>query len=391
MLMNKIFTFILCLFTCSISAQNVETITGQLNASGGVSVDRLGNIYVADFGIQLSNANGNTVYKITPDGTVTTFATGLQGASGNAFDAQGNLFQSNIAGNKISQITPAGVVSDFVSANISSPVGLEFDTSGNLFVCNCGSNTIAKVTPSGVSSIHSSSGILSCPNGITRGENDTMYVSNFSNSFVLKIAPNGAIALHALIPGARNGHLEYANGRLYVASHGSHQIHVVEPDGTVSPLAGTGNRGNADGPAATATLSVPNGIAASLTGDTLYFNCTIPSTTYPDVINPSEVRMLTGAHVLSNISTIPKVEITNVQVFPNPTDEILNFDFNVKKSQPITIQLYSMDGKLLQEKNIGKVQGNQQTTLNISDLPSGQYLSVIIGKEFAVNSKIVKR
>jgi sugar lactone lactonase YvrE len=387
--MNKIYTLVLCFLSFAINAQNVETITGQINASGGVSVDQQGNIYVADFGIQLSNANGNTVYKITPDGTVSTFATGLQGASGNAFDTHGNLFQSNIAANKISKITPAGVVSDFVSANITNPVGLEFDTSGNLYVCNCGSNNIAKVTPSGVSSIFAFSCIFSCPNGITRGENDTMYVSNFSNSFVLKIAPNGAVNLHAVIPGARNGHLEYANGRLYVASHGSHQIHVVEPDGTVSPLAGTGNRGNADGPAATATLSVPNGIAASLTGDTLYFNCTIPSTVYPDVLNPSEVRMLTGAHVLSKVSTVPAVEITNVRVFPNPTNDVLNVDFEVKKSQSITIQFYSMDGKLLLQKPLGKRQGEQAETLNVSSLSSGQYLMVIIGEEFAVNKKVM--
>lgn len=52
---------------------------------GGVTADRVGDLYVADF--------GETVWKITVEGERRVFATGLYGASGNAIDAQGNLLR----------------------------------------------------------------------------------------------------------------------------------------------------------------------------------------------------------------------------------------------------------------------------------------------------------
>ncbi|MFB3113174.1 MAG: hypothetical protein ACE10G_14180, partial [Gemmatimonadales bacterium] len=63
----------------------VLTLTDTLPAAvGGVTVDRAGMIYVADF--------RETVWKVTPDGQTSVFATGFYGASGNAIDSHGNLF-----------------------------------------------------------------------------------------------------------------------------------------------------------------------------------------------------------------------------------------------------------------------------------------------------------
>src|SRR5438093_8119236 len=63
------------------------------HSTGGVTVDALGNIYVADF--------GEIVWKITPEGKREVFASGLYGASGNAIDHEGNLLQSNFYGHSI--------------------------------------------------------------------------------------------------------------------------------------------------------------------------------------------------------------------------------------------------------------------------------------------------
>ena len=75
----------------------VRTLTDTLPAAvGGVTVDRAGMIYIADF--------RETVWKVTPDGQASVFATGFYGASGNAIDSRGNLFQSNFYGNYISKV-----------------------------------------------------------------------------------------------------------------------------------------------------------------------------------------------------------------------------------------------------------------------------------------------
>ena len=70
------------------------------HSTGGVTVDALGNIYVADF--------GEIVWKITPEGKRDVFASGLYGASGNAIDHEGNLLQSNFYGDAITKIDRKG-------------------------------------------------------------------------------------------------------------------------------------------------------------------------------------------------------------------------------------------------------------------------------------------
>ena len=84
----------------------------------------------------------------TPTPTVSTFATGFNLPTGEAFDAAGNLYVGNPAGNTVSRVTPAGAVSTFASG-ISSPEGLAFDAAGNLYVANNGGGTVSKVTPDG--------------------------------------------------------------------------------------------------------------------------------------------------------------------------------------------------------------------------------------------------
>ncbi len=276
----------------SVSAQVVETVTGPFDASGGVAVDADGNVYVADFGATLSgNPWGANVYKVAADGSVDVFASGLTGASGNAFDAEGNLYQSNIAAGRISKITPDGRVSTF-SAGHNGPVGVAIDKEGNVFVANCGNHTIRVVSPDGESFIFSESALLSCPNGLTIDEEGNLYTVNFGNGDLLKLSPEGFTTRLATLPGNNNGHVCYVNGYLYAVGRSASQIFRVSLDGEVEVLAGRfGMRGKQDGAALDATFSLPNGIDASPDGDTLYVNDMLSST---DVngLNPIVVRRI---------------------------------------------------------------------------------------------------
>src|SRR5437868_1841949 len=105
------------------------------HSTGGVTVDALGNIYVADF--------GEIVWKITPEGKRDVFASGLYGASGNAIDNEGNLFQSNFHGNSIIKIDRKGQAKPFVTTGLSGPVGIAINKqTGDVYVANCGDNSI---------------------------------------------------------------------------------------------------------------------------------------------------------------------------------------------------------------------------------------------------------
>lgn len=107
----------------------------------GLTFDSSGNAYIAD---------GNTVYRMTPSGAVSTFATGFNDAWGLAFH-NGNLFVANYLGNSISEVSPSGAVHTFATG-LSLPTGIAFDSSGNLFVCNwgaTGSGSLDCIAPNG--------------------------------------------------------------------------------------------------------------------------------------------------------------------------------------------------------------------------------------------------
>src|SRR5204863_4233116 len=94
-----LFVLALLFATASARAQTkIRSLTDVINGHsvGGVTVDAVGDLYVADF--------GDLVWKITPDGERHVFASGLYGACGNAIDNEGNLLQSSFYGNSITKI-----------------------------------------------------------------------------------------------------------------------------------------------------------------------------------------------------------------------------------------------------------------------------------------------
>ena len=121
-------------------------------ATGGMTIDADGNLFVADIG-KIPSRNGRTIYKITPEGDVNLFVESpeLNGASGNTFDAQGILYQSSFTGGTIHKITDDGILSLYVEEGIVGPVGLVFDGLGNLYVADCKLGSIQRISPDGTS------------------------------------------------------------------------------------------------------------------------------------------------------------------------------------------------------------------------------------------------
>jgi sugar lactone lactonase YvrE len=209
----------------------------------GVVPDENGNLFVAD---------GQEIRKVTPDGTVTTFAgtPGLQGtADGTGAaarfyfptaivrDAAGNLYVTDsysdfIPGGSVGFSTIRKITSDGVVTTIAgSPSqrgfhdgvggsalfdfggggGLTLDTNGNLYVADTFNAVIRVVTPAGVVST-----IVGSPGQL--GNND----DNGSNARFIQ--PSGIIL--------------NSDGTLYVADAGGYTIRKVSPNLDVHTLAG---------------------------------------------------------------------------------------------------------------------------------------------------------
>ena len=139
----------------------------------GIAFDSAGTLYVADTG-------NHAIRKIAPGGAVTTLA-GLGGTSGNtdgtgsaarfnqprgiAVDSAGTVYVTDANNNTIRKITPAGVVTTLAgaagqfgwangtgsAARFAGPSGIAWDlVTGSLYVADTGSSTIRQVTTGGV-------------------------------------------------------------------------------------------------------------------------------------------------------------------------------------------------------------------------------------------------
>ena len=250
-------------FGATASAQNVTTLTPTpFNATGGLSVDAEGNIFVANMGTRFHDGQGKEIYRVTPEGEVSLFATGFLMATANTFGSQGNLYQASYDLHRVDKISPDGVVTAFTDTNsgIDNPSGLAFDSQGNLYVANCNIHTIRKITPGGVSTeFVADNPLVNCPTGLAFDDQGNLFVTQYRTSLILKVTPAGTVSTFADTvewtgPGGGNEFIIFAHERMYIAGWTSHRVFELSLTGELTVLAGNGEQGRVDGPLLEASL-----------------------------------------------------------------------------------------------------------------------------------------
>ena len=291
---------------------------GRFNTPGGVAVDNVGNVYVADTG-------NHTIRKVTPAGAVSTLA-GLAGNSGStngtggsarfyapqgvAVDSSYNVYVADTGNHTIRKITAAGVVSTLAglagnsgstngtgsSARFYAPQGVAVDSSGNVYVADTWNHTIRKITVGGaVSTLAGSPGNYGSadatgtsaqfyqPQGVAVDSAGNVYVGDTANHTIRKITPGGVVSTLAGSAG-NYGSIDLAGssarfygpegvsvdaaGNVYVADYFNHTIRKVTSGGAVSTLAGlAGNYGSIDQPGSSARFWGPQGVAVDSSGN----------------------------------------------------------------------------------------------------------------------------
>jgi hypothetical protein len=234
--------------------------TGAATAQGAVN-----DLFVSTNG---DGTNGNgSIYKYTPTGVQSLFASGLSEPRGVAFDDFGNLFVANATFNVPSQtfqatikkITPSGVQSTFatLSGNFF-PEGLAFDHAGNLFLMAIDVNdlnsasTIYKFTPNGVQSAFGSvpgQGFGLAFDGAGNLFAADAGLSDYTNETIWKFTPDGTRSVFVGESAFNQGHgpngLAFdRSGNLFVAElheigvpAGNERILKFTPDGMESEFA----------------------------------------------------------------------------------------------------------------------------------------------------------
>ena len=245
----------------------VATNAQLANRGGGVALDSVGNLYIAD------RFNGR-VRRADPDGIITTVAgSGMSGFSGDggpatlaavtlpidvAVDSGNNVYFTDLNNRRVRRVDTNGIITTFAGngvlgtpsgeggpatqARLGAPTGLCFDSIGTLYIADFGHSLVRKVDTNGIITTVAGTG-----------------VSGFSG--------DGGLATQAQMKWPVAVTVDSA-GNVFIADEMDHRVRRVGTNGIITTVAGNGTRGFAGdgGPATNAQVASPTGLATDNAG-----------------------------------------------------------------------------------------------------------------------------
>jgi sugar lactone lactonase YvrE len=297
--------------------------TAQINGPMGMALDPSGNLFFAD------NAN-NRIGVITPNGIINTVAgTGVAGFTGDggpaaaaqlraphsvAVDSSGNIFIADSSNVRIRKIDATGVITTVagngtagfsgdggpaLNAQIAIPEGIAVDGSGNLFIAEPNNSRVREVTTDGKINTIAGNGTagfsgdggpaigaqLFLPYGVAIDSSGGVLISDLNNGRIRRVDTSGninTVAGSAVRGFAGDGGAATSaqmvspyrvavdeGGNLLIADGGNQRVRKVSTAGIISTVAGNGTAGFSGdgGPATSAQLNLPYGVALDAAGN----------------------------------------------------------------------------------------------------------------------------
>ncbi len=246
---------------------NIPALSAGLAFAPGVAVDHAENIFISD-------ADENYVYKVDSSGVLTVFAGNgtpayggdggpatsaqLLGPFGLVVDASGNVFIADTVNNVVRKVDTGGTITTIAgngtagfggdggpatSAMLHFPTGLALDSSGDLFITDFGNQRVREINTSGTITTVAGNGTA----GFS-GDGGPATAAMLNNPFTVAVDSSGDI---------------------FIADSANNRIREVNATGTITTVAGTGTAGfNGDnGPATSALLNSPHGVAVDSSGN----------------------------------------------------------------------------------------------------------------------------
>lgn len=257
--------------TAGFSGDGGSASAAKLFFPEGIALDGMGDLFVADTG-------NLRIRRIDQDGKITTIAgtrsigfnpaaratqANLFWPEGITVDRQGNLFVADTFDRLVRRITPKGTISTVAGretqnvshisfsgdggsatrAELSFPTGLAVDSAGNLFIADTENHRIRKVSLDG-------------------------NIATIAGTGAAGFSGDGGSAITAKLNAPRGLALDSV-GNLFIADAANHRVRKVAADGTITTVAGTSLKGFSgdDGAATTAQLNQPLGVAADSQGN----------------------------------------------------------------------------------------------------------------------------
>ena len=281
-------------------ATSAQLYLSSSGLGGDVAVDAAGDLFIAD-------TYNQRIRMVTPGGVISTVAgNGTPGYSGDvglataaqlngpssiAVDTAGNLFIADFSNNRVRMVTTGGVISTVAgngtpgysgdvglatAAQLNGPYSVAVDTAGNLFIADFYNNRVRKVTPSGI-------------------------ISTVAGTGTYGFSGDGGPATSAQLYYPYSLAVDAA-GNLFIADFSNSRIRKVTPSGIISTVAGTGTYGFSGdgGPATSAQLEYPSGVAVDTAGD--LFIADGPNVSLFGITGNQRIRKVTIGGIISTVA-----------------------------------------------------------------------------------------
>jgi uncharacterized protein (TIGR03437 family) len=303
--------------TAGYNGDNIPAATAQLSSPTGLAVDAAGHLYIAD-------AGNFRIRMVSGGGIITTIAgDGTPGYSGDngppasaqfdgladlALDSSGNLYIADFH-NQVVRLVSHGVITTVAgngtygaggdnlpatSAPLAGPSGIALDSAGNLYIAEGYNNKIRKVSGGIIGTVAGTGtagftgdaksatlATLQQPTDIAVDSAGNLYIADYGNNRIRKVAAATGVITTVAGNGAKtfNGDVGAATSlgltspqRVAVDAAGS--FYIVDAgrirkvaNGTATTMAGGGSPAGESGPAASAQLLSPEGLAVDAAGN----------------------------------------------------------------------------------------------------------------------------
>jgi hypothetical protein len=297
--------------------------SAAVSPDGSIASDGKGNRYIGSAGRVLKVDTGGMLIVVAGDGTSAYSGDGGPATSagfsvtGVAVDTAGNLYIADTYNYRVRKVDTSGTITTVAGNGTSGYSGdggpatsaslsycgysVAVDTAGNLYIadpCNYrvrkvdASGTITTVAGTGVDAYYGDGGaatsaFLTYPSGVAVDVAGNLYIADLYSERIRKVDASGIITTVAGngTPGysgdggpATSASLSYpagvavdTGGNLYIVDPGNIRIRKVDTSGTISTVAGNGTSGYSGdgGPATSASLTYPTGVGVD-TGGNVY-------------------------------------------------------------------------------------------------------------------------
>jgi uncharacterized protein (TIGR03437 family) len=308
--------------TAGYNGDNIPATSSELNNPYGVAVDAVGNLYIAD--------SGNNRIRMVSGGVITTVeGNGTQGLSGDngpatsaqlndplavVLDTVGNLYIGDtgngrirkVAGGVITTVAGGGILlgnnTPALGAQLNYSNGVATDSAGNLYVNDSNNSLIRKITNGVITTVAGNGTLgysgdngpatlaqLNYPSAVAVDPVGNLYIADTQNQRIRKVsggvittvAGNGSTCCVENMGNIGDngpatsaplnspfGVAVDAAGNLYIADTRNLRIRKVS-GGVITTVVGNGEwgYGGDNGPATTAQLTGPGGVAVDATGN----------------------------------------------------------------------------------------------------------------------------